>query len=125
MLIGGIAVGYYGYPRATGDMDIWVNNSQQNAEAMSGLLQEFGLNLPDNFTETFCNERKVFRIGVPPLRIEVLNQISGVTFGACYARRNQVKANDLSVNIISLDDLKQNKRAAARTNDLDDLANLP
>lgn len=125
MLVGGIAVGYYGYPRATGDLDLWVDNSPDNGVAVSRVFREFGLDLPNDFSETFGRPGKVFRIGHPPLRIEILTGISGVCFDECYPRRLVVDFKDVQVDIIDLNDLKTNKRASARTNDIDDLAHLP
>ena len=125
MLVGGIAVGYYGYPRATGDIDLWVDNSSDNAKAVARVLTEFGLELSESFYKTFEEHGKVFRMGRPPLRIEVLTGISGVDFAACYPRRKKAHFDDIEIDIISLDDLKANKQASGRTNDIDDLANLP
>lgn len=125
MLIGGIAVGYYGYPRATGDIDLWVENSPENAEAVAKVLTEFGIEISEGFYSVFMIQGKVFRLGRPPLRIELLTGITGADFGDCYPRREQALFDDITVDIIHLDDLKVNKRASGRTNDIDDLANLP
>lgn len=125
MLIGGIAVGYYGYPRATGDIDFWVSNSASNAAAVRKVLEQFGLEVPAGFEDTFVQEGKVFRFGRQPLRIEVLTRISGVTFDECYPRSERATLDGIELKIIGLEDLKTNKRASGRTNDLDDLANLP
>ncbi len=125
MLIGGIAVGYYGYPRTTGDIDLWVDNSPANCNAVAAVFTEFGLNLPEDFPAIFQEPCKVFRLGQPPLRIEVLTGISGVEFNTCYARRQKAVFEDLEIDIITLEDLKTNKKASGRTNDIDDLAHLP
>lgn len=125
LLVGGIAVGYYGYPRATGDIDLWVDNSSENGEAVARVLRGFGLELNESFYDVFREQGKVFRMGRPPLRIEVLTGISGVDFNACYPRRQKAQFDDIEIDIISLDDLKANKLASGRTNDIDDLANLP
>lgn len=125
LLVGGIAVGYYGYPRATGDIDLWVDNSDKNAPAVARVLTEFGIELTPSFYDIFGEQGKVFRMGRPPLRIEVLTGISGVDFSSCYGRRGKAMFDDIEVDIINLDDLKINKRASGRSNDIDDLANLP
>ena len=125
MLVGGIAVGFHGYPRATGDIDLWVQESLENGRALEKALNEFGIVPPDSFLTTFLAGKKVFRFGVPPLRIEVITGISGVSFSDCYPRRVKAEFGDVRVDIICLEDLKVNKRASARTNDLDDLAHLP
>lgn len=125
LLIGGVAVAYYGYPRATGDIDVWVGRSGKNAKAVHDALVAFGLELPEDFQRQFLQERKVFRFGRQPLRIEVLNEISGVAFEDCFQRRHHAQIDGIELDVIALDDLKVNKRASGRTNDIDDLANLP
>jgi predicted nucleotidyltransferase len=124
LLIGGYAVGYYGYPRATADMDIWVAISDQNAHKLVRVLKDFGFRVPNLKPEVFLGKDRIVRFGEPPLRIEILTTISGVTFDTCFARRSRVKLDGLRVNLISLDDLKKNKAASGRAKDLDDLQAL-
>jgi predicted nucleotidyltransferase len=124
LLIGGWAVGYYGYPRATGDMDIWVSSKKENAEKLIKAFKEFGFDVPDLSIDLFTKENQVTRMGVPPLRIEVLTTISGVTFENCFANRKVAIVDDIKINLISLEDLKKNKAAANRYRDLDDLEKL-
>ena len=125
MLVGGQAVAYYGYPRPTGDMDLWVAMTPENAKRVADVFREFGFDLPNLKEELFLKEDQIVRIGVPPLRIEVLTTISGVDFGDCYARKTTGTFDGVETNIISLDDLKANKTAANRHKDRDDLENLP
>ena len=124
LLIGGYAVGYYGYPRATGDLDIWVAVSDQNAQKLVSVLRRFGFDVPDLKPELFLENDRVVRFGEPPLRIEILTTISGVAFDDCFARRARVKFDGLLVNLISFEDLKKNKAASARPKDLADLLAL-
>jgi hypothetical protein len=124
LLIGGYAVGYYGYPRATGDMDIWVRASDKNARKLVRVLQDFGFNLPELTPELFLKANQIVRFGEPPLRIEILTTISGVAFDGCFARRARVKLDGLRINLISIMDLKKNKAASGRPKDLDDLQAL-
>lgn len=124
LLISGWAVGYYGYPRATGDMDIWISTEKENAEKLIEVFKEFGFNVPDLSTELFTKENQITRIGVPPLRIEVLSSISGVTFEECFPKRQIAEIDDVKINFISLEDLKKNKAASKRYRDLDDLEKL-
>jgi hypothetical protein len=124
LLIGGWAVGYYGYPRATGDMDIWVSAKRENAFKLINAFKEFGFDVPELSVELFTKENQITRIGVPPLRIEVLTSISGVKFEECYPNRNVVSIDNIEINLINLDDLKKNKAAAKRFRDLDDLENI-
>jgi hypothetical protein len=125
LLIGGFAVGYHGYPRATGDMDIWVRMSRENAEKMTGVLKAFGFDVPELSTDLFLEKGKVIRMGMPPVRIEILNSISGVDFDDCYAHKVIDAIDDVQVNIISASHLKQNKKASGRLKDLTDLEYLP
>jgi hypothetical protein len=125
LLIGGYAVSYYGYPRATVDMDIWVAISPNNATKIVDVLREFGFNVPELSDSLFLQENKVIRMGVPPMRLEVLTTISGVDFATCYAHRTIDVIDGVELNIISLEHLKQNKKASGRYKDLNDLENLP
>lgn len=124
LLIGGWAVGYYGYPRATGDMDIWVSRKKENAHKLIEAFKEFGFDVPELSSELFTNENQITRIGVPPLRIEVLTTISGVTFEECFPNRKTAELDGIKINLIGLDDLKKNKAASKRFRDLDDLEQL-
>lgn len=125
LLIGGYAVGYHGYPRATNDLDIWIAISPGNAERMVTLLREFGFDTPELSPHLFLQDHSIVRMGIPPMRIEVLTTLSGVEFAPCYARRVNFMVDEVEVNLISLPDLKINKRASGRFKDLDDLENLP
>ena len=124
LLIGGYAVGYYGYPRATADMDLWVGIHQNNAEKLVAALREFGFNVPQLSVNLFLKAEQIVRMGVPPLRIELLTTISGVRFENCYSERIIDVIDDVEVHIINLKHLKQNKQASGRHKDLDDLQNL-
>lgn len=125
LLIGGYAVGYHGYPRATSDIDVWIAINPKNAERVVIALQEFGFNTPDLSTSLFMEENKIIRMGVPPMRIEISTTISGVEFDECYRERVVGLLNGIQVNIISLHHLKINKQASGRYKDLSDLENLP
>jgi hypothetical protein len=124
LIVGGYAVGYYGYPRATADLDIWVALSPENAAKTVAVLREFGFGVEELSAELFLKEDQVIRLGVPPLRIEILTTISGVTFAECYAARNRDFLGGVEVNLISLAHPKLNKAASGRPKDLDDLQHL-
>jgi hypothetical protein len=125
LLIGGYAVNYHGYPRATADMDIWIAVYPANAERMVAALKEFGFDLPDLSLELFLRPAQIIRLGVPPVRIEIATTISGVDFAECHARRVEDTLDGVSVHVIGLDDLKRNKQASGRHQDLADLEHLP
>src|SRR2546426_11687786 len=125
LLIGGYAVAYHGYPRATADMDIWIAIHPQNAERVVAALKEFGFNLPELSPALFLKAGQIIRMGVPPLRIEIATTISGVRFEECYTAGVRDILDEVEVTIISLPHLKANKKAAGRHKDLADLENLP
>ncbi len=124
LLIGGYAVGYHGYPRATVDMDIWVGIHPRNAEKIVAVLEEFGFGVTDLSTELFLKENQIIRMGVPPVKLEILTTISGVNFEECYAERIVDELDKVEVSLISLQHLKVNKKASGRHKDLNDLEHL-
>jgi len=125
LLIGGYAVNYHGYPRATADMDIWIAVHPANADRIVAALKEFGFDLPDLSPELFLRQWQVIRLGVPPVRIEIATTISGVDFAECYAGRVEDTLDGVPAKLIDLDHLKLNKRASGRHQDLADLEHLP
>lgn len=125
LVVGGYAVGHYGNPRATGDLDLRVAPDERNAAALADTVRSFGFDVPELTTELFLQPKRVIRMGVPPVRIELLTGIDGVDFADCYSRRETVDIDGVSVEIISLADLKTNKRASGRLQDLDDVDKLP
>ena len=124
LLIGGYAVNYHGYVRATADMDIFVKPDKRNAERLVAALIEFGFDVEDLSTGLFLNPDNVIRMGVPPLRIEIMSSITGVDFEECYENRIVDQSDDVTIHLISLDKLKKNKHAAGRLKDRNDLEHL-
>ena len=125
LLIGGYAVGYHGYPRTTADMDVWVAISAENASKLVDVFRRFGMRDARLRPYLFLQRGKIIRMGVPPMRIEVLTEIDGVSFAECYAAREVATLDGQKVNLISLRHLRANKRASGRHRDLDDLDHLP
>lgn len=125
LLIGGYAVGYHGYPRATADMDIWVATNQANAQSVVAALEEFGFGGTGMTLDLFLKPDQIVRMGNTPLRIEILTTISGVSFAEAYSERIVDEIDGVTVSIISCDSLKKNKLASGRPKDLADLDNLP
>lgn len=123
LVIGGYAVNYYGFPRATADLDIWIAVNPENAQRVARVLREFGFAKAD--AAAFLEPRKVIRMGVPPVRLEILTSISGVEFDDCYTRRCTTEVDGVAVNLIHIDDLKRNKQASGRLQDRRDLEQLP
>lgn len=124
LLIGGYALAAHGYVRATNDLDIWVGTDRANAERTGGALREFGYPVGEDVIEALRTANRILRMGVPPLRIELLTSISGVEFEDCYSRRILIEVDGLLVPTIALDDLKQNKRSSGRLKDLADVQEL-
>ena len=125
LLVGGYAVGYYGYPRATANMDIWIAVNSSNAKKIINVLNEFGFDSSELTFDLFLEENKIIRMGVPPVRLEIITSISGVDFDLCYQQKNLGKVDGVEVNIIDLDNLRKNKKASGRYKDMNDLENLP
>lgn len=125
LLIGGYAVGLHGYPRATADLDVWVAISPENADRIVEAIREFGFGTPDLEPSLFLAAEKVVRMGEPPLRIDILTSIEGVQFVDCFKRRQLITVGELELSLISLADLKTNKKATGRHQDLTDLDHLP
>ncbi len=121
LLIGGYAVGYHGYPRATADITVWVACNRSNADRIVEALKAFGFDVPELTPALFLKEQRVVRMGIAPLRIEISMSIDGVEFEACYRERIVDMIEGLKISIINLKHLKQNKRASGRLKDLADL----
>ncbi len=124
LVIGGYAVGYHGYPRATGDMDVWISIHEKNALKMVNALKEFGFDIPELKKEMFLKKEKIIRMGVPPMRLEIITTIDGVGFEKCFKNRVIADFESFKVNFISKDDLLINKRASGRPKDLVDYSKL-
>lgn len=125
LLVGGYAVGYHGYPRATGDMDIWIAINPRNAQNIVSVMKEFGFDLPELSPELFLDRKRIIRMGIPPFRPEVFTSISGVAFDGCYKHRIVDTIDGVEVSLIGLEQLKVNKRASGRAKDIADLQYLP
>jgi len=124
LVIGGYAVAYHGHVRYTGDLDIFVELSTDNAVRIVRALREFGFDLAKLKPELFLRKGKIVRMGHEPMRLEILNEIDGVSFGECYRHRRTARLDDLKINFIDLPQLLKNKRASRRPQDLADIAAL-
>ncbi len=124
LLIGGYALAYHGYIRTTQDIDLWIRLSPDNAQRIAEAVSEFGFSSENMTSEIFLQADKVIRMGVPPLRIEVLTSISGVAFDECYRTRETVDMGDYTIPVINREMLVKNKKASGRIKDLADVENL-
>jgi len=124
LVVGGYAVAFHGHPRATGDLDLWIATSPENVVRIRRALEEFGYSRELVASAPLDVAGKVIRMGAPPLRIELLTSISGVDFDVCHRRRETLVVDAIEVAFISLADLRANKRAAGRAQDIADLEDL-
>jgi predicted nucleotidyltransferase len=125
LVVGGMAVNYYGYHRSTGDLDIWVAVTPENQDRLAAALTKFGFSEQAVARRPLLQKPKFIRIGQPPLRVEIHSEISGVKFENCYARAEISSVEGVEIRLIALKDLRVNKAAAGRTKDQADLESLP
>ena len=117
LVVGAYAMGAYGYPRATGDFDIWVDTSPENSKKVYSSLAKFGAPLTNISEETFTEEGIVFQIGIAPRRIDILTHIDGVRFKDAYESKEVIEVEGLPIPFISRNDLIKNKRSTGREKD--------
>lgn len=121
MVVGGYALAFHGKPRYTGDLDIWIGISDDNASKMLLVLNEFGFGLLGFEKEDFLKENLINQLGYPPLRIDILTSIDGVPFEEAYQQKQVIEIDDWKTNYIGLNDLIRNKQASGRLQDLADI----
>ena len=124
LIVGAYALAHHGRPRATGDLDVWVEATPANAPRVMQALAAFGAPLTDVTEEDFARPGIVFQLGVPPGRIDVITELSGVTFAEAWPGRDSGRFGEITVDFIGRDAFIQNKRAAGRAKDLGDLEGL-
>ncbi|WP_290795950.1 nucleotidyltransferase [Flavihumibacter sp. UBA7668] len=124
MVVGGYAMAFHGKPRYTGDLDIWINISDENADKMMEVIKAFGLASLGFVKEDFMEEGYISQIGYPPLRIDLLNTIDGVDFNAAFENRQKIIADDLEITFIGLQELLANKIASGRKMDIEDIKEI-
>jgi len=120
LLVGAYAMAAHGYPRSTLDIDFWVMQSPENADAIMRALQRFGAPLHDLSAEDLQRNGTVFQIGVAPRRIDIITEATGLEFEEAYGRSQPITIDGIEVRIPSIADLIRNKRATGRTRDLAD-----
>ena len=124
IIVGAYALAHHGRPRATGDLDVWIDPTPLNAPRVMRALAAFGAPL-DQISETdFARPGVVFQIGVPPGRIDILTELTGLTFGGAWPTRVSGKFGDLMVDFLGRDEFIRNKRATGRLKDLADIEDL-
>jgi hypothetical protein len=124
LIVGGYALAFYGAPRFTGDIDVYVCPSSENAERIFSSLIAFGFRPGDISREDFQSPDKVVRLGVPPVRVDLITSISGVSWEEAQANKEPGVFGDVPVFYIGRTQFIANKRASARKKDLADLEAL-
>ena len=124
LVVGGYAVAFHGYPRYTGDFDVWIKPLGENANSLIKVIDIFGFETVGLQNLNFEAETIAFHLGTPPIRIDIMNQISGVKFNECYPKRIETEVDGVNIKYIGLEDLIRNKQASGRLKDLNDLEHL-
>lgn len=117
LVVGAYAMAMHGYPRATADLDIWVDASEKNSAAVYDSLEKFGAPVDCLSSHTFQEKGLVFQVGVTPMRIDILTSIDGVEFGDAYASREIIEIEGVPVPFLSRKDLVRNKESTGREKD--------
>ncbi len=124
LVVGGYAVALHGHPRYTKDLDVWVEAESRNVGHLLKALEEFGFGSLNLDADDFLEPETVVQLGRPPNRIDLVADIDGVTFETSFENRHEVAIDQVEVAFIGLDQLRENKRASGRHQDLADLENL-
>ncbi len=124
LIIGAYALAYHGRPRTTGDLDVWVEPEPENAKKVMAALREFGAPMRDLAEEDFARPGMVFQVGLVPCRVDVLTQITGVTFPEAWQTRTEGALGPCKVFYLGKEALIRNKLAAGRHKDLADVEAL-
>jgi Nucleotidyl transferase of unknown function (DUF2204) len=124
LIVGGYALAFHGVPRYTGDIDIFVKPDTENAIRILKALDEFGFGSLDLKEEDFRSPNTVVQLGYPPVRIDIITSISGLSWDEAYEERDKGKYGDVPVYYIGLNHYILNKRASGRKKDIADLEAL-
>lgn len=126
ILVGGYSVILHGYPRTTGDMDIWVERTAENYQKIKCAFHQFGMPVFDMTLDNFLSHPNwdVFTFGTPPVAIDLMVQVEGLDFALAYEKSIYFEDDGLSIRTIHKTDLIQTKKIVNRPKDQDDLLNL-
>jgi hypothetical protein len=124
MLVGGYALAFHGVPRYTGDMDVFVRVSAKNAMRIMAALNEFGFGSAGLTTEDFLKENVVVQLGVPPVRVDIVTSLTGISWEEAYSNKVEGNYGNVPVFYIGRQEFISNKKAAGRHKDLADLEAL-
>jgi hypothetical protein len=121
LVVGAYALALHGRPRATGDLDIWIDANPENAARVMRALSAFGAPLTDVSADDFARSGVVYQIGVPPGRIDILTELTGLAFSDAWPGRLRRPFGDVDVHFIGREAFLRNKRATGRPKDLGDI----
>ena len=124
IVVGGFALAFNGFIRNTGDIDFFVEPTIKNSEKVFNALKSFGAPIQDINPHDFTQKGTIYQIGLPPIRIDIINSIDGVSFEEAYATKKIKKIDGLKVPYLSIELLKKNKTASGRSKDLFDIEEL-
>lgn len=121
IIVGSYALAYYGSPRYTGDIDLYVNPSRENAEKIISALKDFGFGSLNLTIEDFCIPQQIVQLGKPPVRIDIITSITGVTWKDAWMNKTSAKYGDIPVFFLGRNEYITNKRAIGGKKDIADL----
>jgi hypothetical protein len=124
LIVGAYALALHGRPRATGDLDVWIEATPQNAARVMSALAAFGAPLADISVDDFSREGVTYQIGVAPGRIDILTQLTGLSFVEAWPDRMRRPFGDVDVDFIGRAAFIRNKRATGRAKDLGDIEGM-
>ncbi|MBA3296334.1 MAG: hypothetical protein H0U19_05310 [Acidobacteria bacterium] len=124
LIVGAYALGVHGRPRATGDLDVWVDATPDNAPNIMRALEQFGAPTEQVTVEDFSRPGIVFQMGLPPLRIDILTELTALTFEEAWPGRTSADFGSVMVDVLGREDFIKNKRATGRARDLGDVEAL-
>ena len=124
LIVGGYAVAFHGHPRYTKDLDVWIWVDERNAKNVVRALDQFGFSSLKMTADDFLDPNMVIQLGHPPNRIDLIMNLEGVEFDSCYRARVEEEIGGIKLMFIDIENLKKNKKAVGRYQDLADLENL-
>ena len=124
LIVGPVALAHHGLPRYTGDLDVLVRNTAENAQRLERMLRDFGFGGLGLKQADFVNSYQVIQLGLPPNRIDLLTSMTGVSFDEAWAEKVEAELEGMKVNILGRQALIRNKKATRRAQDLADLEAL-
>ena len=124
LVIGGYAVNYHGYPRYTKDIEFWIWLTDENIEKLLCAIHKFGFASLGLEPNDFSNKKNIVQLGLEPYRIDILMDLEGLNFEACYKQKVRAEIDGVTVTFMSLDDLIKAKENAGRSQDIADSEQL-